>query len=97
LYGRAEHGGQIPPQLNLKRLAGLVWSEHNRVHEAAQCLGGLRPAVSVLKRSGELCDLRAVDTGHLRMQERRRFLGGSELGFQLFPPRSIRVQLLFHD
>ena len=28
LYGRPEHRRQIAPQLNLKRLAGLVWSEH---------------------------------------------------------------------
>jgi hypothetical protein len=31
------------------------------------------------------------------MQERGRLLRGSELGFQLLTPGSIRVQLGFHD
>ena len=31
------------------------------------------------------------------MQERRQLLCGSELGFQMFPPGRIRVQLVFHD
>lgn len=96
LYGRAEHGGQIAAQLDLKRLAGLVWREHNGVHEAAQGLGGLRPGVRLLERLRELCDLRAVNAGDLRMQEGRRLLGRSELCLQLLPPGRIRVQLVLH-
>jgi hypothetical protein len=97
LYGRPEHCGQIPSQLDLKRLAILVWREHDGVDEAAKRLGGLRPAVRLLKRLRQICDLCAVDPSHLRMQERGRLLRGSELGFQLLPPGSIRVQLVFHD
>jgi hypothetical protein len=59
-------------------------------------LGGLGPGVRLLERLRELCNLRAVDSGHPRMQEGRRLLCGGELGFQMFPPGSIRVQLVFH-
>ena len=43
----------------------------------------LRPAVRLLERSSELCDLGAVDRGHLWMQQRGRLVGGGELGPQL--------------
>jgi hypothetical protein len=96
LYGGPEHRRQIAPQLDLKRFAGLVWSEHNRVDEAAQGFRRLRPAVRLPEGLRELRDLRAVDPGHLRMQEWGRLLRGSKLAFQLFPPGGIRVQLVFH-
>jgi PAS domain S-box-containing protein len=46
-----QHGRQIPAQFDRKRLATLVWREHDGVHEPAQCLGGLPPALRVLKRT----------------------------------------------
>src|SRR5690606_29646794 len=46
--------------------------------------------------AGKLSDLRAVDPGHLRVQERWRLLGGGELRLELFPPGRIRVQLVLH-
>ena len=96
LYGGPQHGRQIPPQLDLKRLAVLAWREHDGIYEAAQRLGGLRPAVRLLERSGELCDLGAVDPGHLRMQQRRRLVGGGELGLQLLTPSGVRIHLVAH-
>jgi hypothetical protein len=62
-----------------------------------RAFGGLRPALGLLEGLGELFDLRAVDPGHLRMQERRRLLGGSELGFQLFAFGRVRVQLVTNE
>jgi hypothetical protein len=52
---------QIPPQLDLKRLAALVWREHDGVHAAAKGLARFWTAFWLLKCSGELGDLRAVD------------------------------------
>jgi len=36
LYGRAEHGGQIPSQFDLMRLSMLVRGHHDGIYEAAQ-------------------------------------------------------------
>jgi hypothetical protein len=79
LYGRAEHGGQIPSQFDLKRLSVLVRGQHDGVYEAAGTLRGFRPGLWLLKRARELGDLRATNPGHLRMEQRRR-LGRSSLG-----------------
>lgn len=96
MYGGSQHGRQVTPKLDLKRLAGLVWSQHNGVYEAAQRLGGLRPAVRLLERCGELCDLGAVDLGHLWMQQRGRLIGGGEFGLQRLTPSSVRIHLVAH-
>jgi hypothetical protein len=40
LYGRAEHGGQIPSQFDLKRLPMLVRGQHDTIYEAAHGLRG---------------------------------------------------------
>jgi len=61
LYGRAEHRRQVVPQLDLERLAGLVWREHDGVHETAQRLGRLDTTFGLLECRGEFRDLRAVD------------------------------------
>lgn len=43
-------------------------------------------AFGLLKRLGERCDLRAVDAGHLRVQDRRRFVRHLQLRLQFLPP-----------
>src|SRR5206468_11118557 len=74
LYGRSQHGRQIPPQLDLKGLAALVWREHDGVHEAAQRLRGLRPAARLLERLRKLCDLRPVDREPRRGRSEAKWL-----------------------
>ena len=55
-----------------------------------------RPAVRLLKCCGELCDLGAVDPGHLWMQQRGRLVGGDEFGLQCLTPSGVRIHLVAH-
>src|SRR5262245_52456066 len=59
LYGGPEHRRQIATQLDLKRLAGWVWNQHNSVYEAARGLGGLQPGVRLLECLRQFCDFGA--------------------------------------
>ena len=68
-----------------------VWSQYDGVHEAAHSLGCLGAAFGLLERLGELCDLRAVDAGHLRVQKRGRLVGRCQLRFERFPPHSLNA------
>ena len=85
MYGRPQHGCEVAAQLDAESLFAPVWSQHDSVHETAQGLRRLQVAFGLLKRLGELCDLRAVDAGHLRVQERWRLVRRSQLCLQFLP------------
>jgi len=98
LLGSSQHRGQIPLQLNSELSLNAVAralvafarrrlrSQDDRINQPSEHLRGFQPRVLALEGGGEFLDLRAVEVGHARVQERRWFVGGLELGFELEPP-----------
>jgi uncharacterized protein len=77
LLGGSQHRGQIPSQLD-PQLA-VPRGQDNRINEPTEALRGLQAGVLALERCGQFLDLRPVEVGHARVQERRRLVGGVEL------------------
>jgi hypothetical protein len=88
LLGDGQHRGQIASQLDpeLRSLAAMarvtrrrLRHQDDRINQSAERVRGLQATVLAMKGTGELFDLRAVEVGHARVEQRRRFVGGFDM------------------
>jgi hypothetical protein len=90
--GGSQHRGQIPSQLDPE--LALLRSQDNRIDQSTEHLGGFQAGVLALEGSGELLDLRAIEVGHARVKEGRRFVRDLELSLEFLSAPGVRVQFV---
>jgi hypothetical protein len=85
--GDGQHRGQIPSQLDPE--LALLRSQDNRLNQPTERFRGFQAAAVGLERGGELFDLRPVEVGHARVQERRRLSRRLQLLFEFIAPMTV--------
>jgi len=100
LLGDGQHRGQIASQLDpepwpaevrvlasARRRLALLRSQDDRINQSPARLGRFQAAVLPLERPRALFDLRLVEVGHARMQQRRWLVGRLDRLLQLVSAR----------
>jgi hypothetical protein len=88
---RGQHRGEISLQFDSELVAGR--DEDDGVHEAPKRLRGFRTAFCIREGERQRCDLLAVESGKVGMQQRHQSACGSELCKQRFLARLQLVHL----